>query len=441
MLSYALQAALFTVLFMTIMENLGRFRISKINVFFGFFSISIPTYLVMMLFDNQALTNICVTIFTITYYSMRTKKILFCILITILNMVNIFLSEQIVVLIVLFIVGTLPDINNLMNLIIHNMLLATASFLLSYFIGKGMRKLKISKDGFTNNSYSNLIVFGFFSVFALFYCQIFIYPNIANRNLIALLSIIQGIVQITIISVAVFVFFNSEKKAREAEHNRELLNNLELYTNDLENMYNNMREFRHDYMNIISGIYGFIEMNDYKGLSEYLTGDILPIVAKMEKYNYSFDRVKKLHIPQLKGLIAMKLLTGAEKGIAVSIEIPDVIDAVGIELVDLTRITGILLDNAIEAGCESHEPRINLLVYKGIGVVYIIIANSFNKIEVPLEKIFEKDYSTKGEGRGLGLHNVRQITNKYGNIVLNTNIRGGEFIQQLCIEDIKAGEK
>ncbi len=50
-----------------------------------------------------------------------------------------------------------------------------------------------------------------------------------------------------------------------------------------------------------------------------------------------------------------------------------------------------------------------------------------------LSKIFEKGYSTKGDGRGLGLYHLRQIMEKHNNTLINTVIKDNEFIQALII--------
>ena len=49
-----------------------------------------------------------------------------------------------------------------------------------------------------------------------------------------------------------------------------------------------------------------------------------------------------------------------ESGIDVTIDIPDKVDSFSMDTIDLARILGIFLDNAIEAALETQQPKIGL---------------------------------------------------------------------------------
>ena len=77
----------------------------------------------------------------------------------------------------------------------------------------------------------------------------------------------------------------------------------------------------------------------------------------------------------------------------------------GMDLIDLTRILGILIDNTIR---NSVTPRtIQQGIHAGI--------------------------STKGEGRGKGLSTVRELLSPYHNATLNSCLQGDIFIQSLTL--------
>ena len=46
-----------------------------------------------------------------------------------------------------------------------------------------------------------------------------------------------------------------------------------------------------------------------------------------------------------------------------------------------------------------------------------------------LEDLFELGFSTKGRNRGIGLNNVKEILDKYENIILETEIEESTFRQ------------
>ncbi|WP_455797754.1 GHKL domain-containing protein [Clostridium butyricum] len=55
------------------------------------------------------------------------------------------------------------------------------------------------------------------------------------------------------------------------------------------------------------------------------------------------------------------------------------------------------------------------------------------KDKIPIYKIYEKGFSTKGENRGLGLYSLKEITSKYNNVFLDTVLENNEFKQLLQI--------
>ena len=101
--------------------------------------------------------------------------------------------------------------------------------------------------------------------------------------------------------------------------------------------------------------------------------------------------------------------------------------------VDLTRMLGIYLDNAIEACLETEHPILNLHLGKMNQAVVFIISNTFIDKGLSVAQMHKKDVTTKGEGHGIGLHNVSEILNCYDNIYHETLIKENLFIQQVQI--------
>nr|WP_243177094.1 GHKL domain-containing protein [Clostridium estertheticum] len=119
--------------------------------------------------------------------------------------------------------------------------------------------------------------------------------------------------------------------------------------------------------------------------------------------------------------------------ITLSIEILDTIDTVHIDIIDLCRIVGILLDNAYEAAKDSKEKLVSISFIQD-EYLNITIANSYNS-NINISSIYKKSYSTKGSNRGIGLNNVKEIINKkYPNVLLKTSVEKDVFIQDLYIE-------
>lgn len=66
------------------------------------------------------------------------------------------------------------------------------------------------------------------------------------------------------------------------------------------------------------------------------------------------------------------------------------------------------------------------------GNVSFVIENATSE-EVNVAKAYEEGYSTKGEGRGLGLSILKRIISKYENVMLNTQAETSRFRQELII--------
>ncbi len=134
---------------------------------------------------------------------------------------------------------------------------------------------------------------------------------------------------------------------------------------------------------------------------------------------------------EIKSLLCAKMIYAHESGIEVTIDIPDKVDSFLMDTVDLARILGIFLDNAIEAALETNQPQIGLNIIQNQDGVSVIISNCFQDNGVRLDRLRQKGFSTKSGHQGIGLSNVQKIINSYDNVLLETIIRRGCFMQHM----------
>ena len=89
----------------------------------------------------------------------------------------------------------------------------------------------------------------------------------------------------------------------------------------------------------------------------------------------------------------------------------------------LVTIIGNLIENAFEAMCEETEDfevqnELVFGIYSRPGAVLITVDDTGTGIlEEHLEHIFENKYSTKGEGRGTGLYQVKKLVDNLGGTI------------------------
>ncbi|WP_342513717.1 GHKL domain-containing protein [Sporosarcina sp. FSL K6-1522] len=208
-----------------------------------------------------------------------------------------------------------------------------------------------------------------------------------------------------------------------------------LYMQALEQVNREMQSFRHDYANILFSLRGYIENEDMKGLQTYFNEQIMKEEHCFFNKQQLFSQLDQLKIIELKGLLATKLLLADELAIPINIEIPDSIHSIAIDSIDLTRIMGVFLDNAIEASASLDKPQINLALFSRDSQVVIVIENRIKENEVIIHKLFEEHYSTKGDNRGIGLFTVRKILSSYPNVMFNSRVDNEWFIHEVIIEE------
>lgn len=213
---------------------------------------------------------------------------------------------------------------------------------------------------------------------------------------------------------------------------------LKEYTDIIENMYSDLRSFKHDYLNILSILATYIDNDDMKSLKDFYYNDLLPESSIIMNKDTSLSLLSHIKISPLKSLLSSKIVNAHSKSIDVKIEIVDDIEAINMSTIDICRIIGILFDNAIDGSVLCDYKFIHFVVLNVDNKTIFIINNSCLESTPPVYKVFEKNFSTKGKDRGIGLNNVKELIDKsYKNVLLNTKIENCTFNQELIIYNKK----
>lgn len=255
--------------------------------------------------------------------------------------------------------------------------------------------------------------------------------NITNKEYTILISLLILYFLFTL-SIIFFVLHMSRKNY-EAQKKVEYLESLNEYTKNLEIVYNNLRSFKHDYINIMTSLAAYIDEKKYDELETFFYEHILPMKKNLTHQNSALNNLLHIHTLELKSIIYTKLLLAINQDIEVNVDIPDEIDSVNMDPIDLTRVLGIYLDNAIEACLETENPVINFHLGTMNDNTVFIISNTFIDKGLSVAQMYKKEVSTKGNGHGIGLCNVSEILKQYDNIFHETSTEDGLFTQQLQI--------
>ncbi|MGN0462104.1 MAG: sensor histidine kinase [Ruminococcus sp.] len=195
----------------------------------------------------------------------------------------------------------------------------------------------------------------------------------------------------------------SEKKLENYQNDL-----LEKHYNEVENMYRQMRGWRHDYKNHIATMKIHLEQGNYELLGNYLNElnrDLTTVDTVLKTGNVMVDAIlnSKISLAQSKNISVDATATVPEK-----IRVSDT---------DICVIIGNLLDNAIEAcvkleDCDKRFIRIYIGLL--INQLYISVSNS---VGGEIKKQGKTYFTTKNENHGFGLKRIDKIVSKYGGYI------------------------
>ena len=172
-------------------------------------------------------------------------------------------------------------------------------------------------------------------------------------------------------------------------------------------------------------------------LKNFFEDKIFPTKNLIDQGDYKLNQLSNVGVLEIKSLLSAKMIYAHESGIDITIDIPDKVESFLIDTVDLARILGIFLDNAMEATLETEQPQIGLNIIQNKTGVSIIISNRFLDNGVMLHKLKQKDFSTKIGHQGIGLWNAQKIISSYDNVLLETTMNCDYFTQYIELTDRK----
>ena len=290
---------------------------------------------------------------------------------------------------------------------------------------KSKRWLNDIKNDINSNTKKILfaiILFQFLNVFVQFFIGNYLLFE-PNFYLISLASYLCSIASIAILLYSANIIIDKENIIKITKEYNE---NLSVYNGVLQDSIENQRKIAHEHGNQLSILSGYIASKNLEKAQDYIE----KIIGTCNVDNEMLSHVKE---SGLKALLVYKNAIIERKNIDFELVIDEYIENTIIPSVDLCQIIGIFLDNAIEAAVQSEEPYITMSILKNDNELDIIIMNSIKDENIDTERIYQKGYSSKGNGRGFGLHIVDEIVKKYEELNLQTRIEDKLFIQELRV--------
>lgn len=321
------------------------------------------------------------------------------------------------------------SVSTLSSIPIYRVIFSLTTYFLVFILCRVCRKFNVNITLIDKMKFSNnlILIINFFIGIIVISINLYIYTIYTEvlPNNIILYSIMSLVIYFALSLFSLSRTTKLEKTSRDLEGEK-------LVNKSLTILHDNIRAFKHDFNNIVQAIGGYVTTNDMEGLKKYYS-QLFDDCQRVNNLTTLSPEV--INNPAIYSLLASKYHKADELGIKIDLEIFLDLNTLKVKVYELTRILGILLDNAIEATLECNEKLIKVEIRKDNSRHrdIIIIKNTYLNKNINLDKIFEKSYSTKPNNTGLGLWEVRQILKKNNNLNLHTTKDDKFFIQQLEI--------
>ncbi len=386
-------------------------------------TIVIPSAIMYYLWQSKALIVLVIAI-TIFFY---TKIKLYSILVVLFTTMILYITNFITVYIYLTIQDYIP-FKFALQLIDFSCFVVIA-LIIAYLTQLLFYKLKVSYLSL-NKRYLLIITIVLFISFILLYMVS--QTDMRGNDTLKLYAILLLAIMV-FLSVVILVMSNFTLREMRYKRNVKEIEAYYEYTLRIESINNEMRKFRHDYVNILTTLSDYIREDDMPGLREYFNEHIVPMKDNLKTRSIKMNGIEKLKVREIKGLITTKILQAQEKKIPISIEVPDEVDRIDMNTIELSRIIGIILNNAIEASENLEDPLIRIaFIDNDVSVTFIVMNKCSDNIP-KIHELFEQGFSTKGDNRGLGLSTLKELTDENENVLLDTIIENGFFVQKVEI--------
>ena len=260
--------------------------------------------------------------------------------------------------------------------------------------------------------YSGPILFMLFftnKVYAL-YQYLLASPAETQFDTLIKMFVITLVFVVTLGGISIYIFSNNQKLAFATREKVIEQRAMQLYIDEISKQNEEINQFRHDYLNILSSLESYLEEGDLQALTVYYQQTIQPTRTLFLENASKLSALQKIDHPAIRGIFMTKLLLAQEKGISVHLEMTGkIIFPKHVFDLNLIRILGILLDNAIEEVDALGKGELAVAFFQEKDELVILIQNTVRNPVEPLYQLKKQGFSTKGKGRGYGLSTVDEL--------------------------------
>ncbi len=261
-----------------------------------------------------------------------------------------------------------------------------------------------------NNINKSLYVYSLLLLTFINVIEVLRLENLSNNFILEV-----GIINFIYIVISVIIIIN-EKKSNLIllDRNKNILSTNQAYKKTIEECRELKDNFKHDLYSL--------KLVDKKELDH-------TIEELIKKYNKQFEWINDLEkIPEgIQGIIYLKQKEAEKNNVKIIANVNDIKGKYK-NIINISNILGILIDNAVEATKNTSNNFVVVNFMEENDILQISILNNFNN-EINCELIGTKNYSTKKRNSGIGLNYVNKIKDK--NIKVGFIIENNVFISKI----------
>lgn len=218
-------------------------------------------------------------------------------------------------------------------------------------------------------------------------------------------------------------FFSKNLDKKISSYQQELI---ETHYREVDNMYRQIRGWRHDYRNHIQTMKAYAAAEDWDAIKRYL--DLL------DDDLTTVDTVIKTGNPMADAILNSKISLAKSKNIQVIAD-ADIPLTLKSSEIDLCCIIGNLFDNAIETSLKLPEDRRMIRVYMDMRNTQLYISFTNLTAGKKLKKEGKLFRSTKGKGHGFGLVRIDAIVERLDGYI-SCNSEDGAFTTEILLPQV-----
>jgi len=241
--------------------------------------------------------------------------------------------------------------------------------------------------------------------------------------------LIMFILMIGLMSWQMIEMIQVYTRQQQLENEKQQNEQLSTYLKSVEQQYLELRKFKHDYKNLIVSLNTQTDMGKVK---DYLIKANHNNVLETSLNDAKIAQVEQLKDTAIRGLVVQKFFYAKKCGVELNVETLNEPFQIREAVTIVVRVIGNLLDNAIEQAQKMADKSVTIAFNKIDDTLEISVRNAIDST-FNQQQIFTTGYSTKGQNRGLGLANVRELVDRQRQFHLDIESKAGYVTMTLII--------